>query len=201
MSTIFSCPELWILNSKCLGLYNWATFSLGDTNTETWYSNLGVGHKAHDSKIFLHYRQSVLIMFRKIIIACSGNRGHVTAQNVSRRLPNSAARVRAQVRSCENYGEESGTGAGYLRVLQFPLPILIQGVIILTKMRKHSSVCMCNNQCMLRYERCSCDPYSRCSTWFPCISTQLSALLPTEMSSLPSIPGFTRLLTRIFSSS
>jgi hypothetical protein len=28
--------------------YNWAALSLGDINTETWYSRLGVGHKADD---------------------------------------------------------------------------------------------------------------------------------------------------------
>jgi hypothetical protein len=33
--------------------------------------------------------------------------------------------VRSQVRSCRICGEQSGTGAGFLRVLRFPLPILI----------------------------------------------------------------------------
>jgi hypothetical protein len=46
------------------------------------------------------------------------------AQAVSRRLPIAASRVRAQVRSCGVCGQ-SGTGAGFLRVLRFPLPILI----------------------------------------------------------------------------
>jgi hypothetical protein len=36
-----------------------------------------------------------------------------------------AARVRSQIRSCEICGGQSGTGAGFLRVLRFPLPILI----------------------------------------------------------------------------
>jgi hypothetical protein len=45
------------------------------------------------------------------------------AQAVSRRLPTAA--VRAQVRSCGICGELSGTGADFLRVLRFPLPILI----------------------------------------------------------------------------
>jgi hypothetical protein len=40
------------------------------------------------------------------------------AQAVSRWLPTAAARVRTHVRSC-------GTGTGFLRVLRFPLPILI----------------------------------------------------------------------------
>jgi hypothetical protein len=35
------------------------------------------------------------------------------------------ARVRAQVRSCGICGGQCGTGAGFLRVLPFPLPILI----------------------------------------------------------------------------
>jgi hypothetical protein len=47
------------------------------------------------------------------------------AQAVSRRLPTSAARVPAQVRSCGICGGQSGTGAHFLRVLRFPLPILI----------------------------------------------------------------------------
>jgi hypothetical protein len=44
---------------------------------------------------------------------------------VNRRLPTSAAHVRARVRSCGIYGGESGTGADFLRVLRFPLPTFI----------------------------------------------------------------------------
>jgi hypothetical protein len=49
----------------------------------------------------------------------------VVDQAVSCRIPTSPARVRAQVRSCWNWGEQSGTGPGFLRVLQFSTPILI----------------------------------------------------------------------------
>jgi hypothetical protein len=51
--------------------------------------------------------------------------GRAIAQKVSRRPPTGAGRVRARFRLCGICGRQSGTGAGFLRVLQFPLPILI----------------------------------------------------------------------------
>jgi hypothetical protein len=58
-------------------------------------------------------------------LAPAAYRDRAIAQAVSRRLPISAARVRARVRSCRLYGGQSGTGTGLLRVLWFPLPIRI----------------------------------------------------------------------------
>jgi hypothetical protein len=46
--------------------------------------------------------------------------GHAIGQTVGRRLPTSAARVLARVRSYGIYGGQSGTEAGFLRVLRFP---------------------------------------------------------------------------------
>jgi hypothetical protein len=51
--------------------------------------------------------------------------GHAISQAVSRWLPTAAARVRARIESCGICGEQSGTGAGFLRILQFLLPIFI----------------------------------------------------------------------------
>jgi hypothetical protein len=51
--------------------------------------------------------------------------GRAIAQAVSSWLPTAAVQVRAQVGSCGICGEQSGAGAGFLRVLRFPLPILI----------------------------------------------------------------------------
>jgi hypothetical protein len=51
--------------------------------------------------------------------------GPAIAQAVSGRLPIAAARIQYQIRLCGICGGQSGTGAGYPRVFQFPLPILI----------------------------------------------------------------------------
>jgi hypothetical protein len=48
--------------------------------------------------------------------------GHAIVQEVSRWLP---VRIRSQVRSCGVCDGQSGTEEGFLRVLRFPLPILI----------------------------------------------------------------------------
>jgi hypothetical protein len=47
------------------------------------------------------------------------------AQAVSRWLPTAAARVRALVSPCGICGGQRGAGAGFLRILRFPLPIFI----------------------------------------------------------------------------
>jgi hypothetical protein len=49
--------------------------------------------------------------------------GRAVAQAVSRWLPTAAARVRIRA-ACGVCGGQSGTGAGLLRVLRFPLPII-----------------------------------------------------------------------------
>jgi hypothetical protein len=51
--------------------------------------------------------------------------GRAIAQAVSRWLPTAAARVRARVWSSGICGGQSEAGAGFLRVLRFPLPIFI----------------------------------------------------------------------------
>jgi hypothetical protein len=51
--------------------------------------------------------------------------GRAIAQAVSRRLPTPVVRVGAQVRLCGICGGQSGSGADFLQVLRFPLPILV----------------------------------------------------------------------------
>jgi hypothetical protein len=48
------------------------------------------------------------------------------AQGVIRRLPNKAARVRAQITSCGVCGKESGTGVGFLRALPFSYQFVLR---------------------------------------------------------------------------
>jgi hypothetical protein len=50
-------------------------------------------------------------------------RGRAIAHAVSRWFPTAMTRVQATVCSCGICGGQSGTGAGFLRVLRFPLPI------------------------------------------------------------------------------
>jgi hypothetical protein len=57
------------------------------------------------------------------------NLGRAIAQAVSRSLPTTVAWVRARVWSCGICGGQSVAGAGFLRVLRFPLPIFIPPII------------------------------------------------------------------------
>jgi hypothetical protein len=51
--------------------------------------------------------------------------GRAIAEEVSRWLPTAADRVPARVWSSGICGGQSGSGLGFLRVLQFPMPIFI----------------------------------------------------------------------------
>jgi hypothetical protein len=53
------------------------------------------------------------------------NIGRAVGQAVSRWLPTASARVRVRT-ACGVCGGQSDTGAGFLRVLRFPLPIIHQ---------------------------------------------------------------------------
>jgi hypothetical protein len=63
----------------------------------------------------------------KFWIISNAGPSRAIAQAVRRWLPTAAARVRVRVQAaCGVCGGQSGTGAGSLRVLQFPLPIIPQ---------------------------------------------------------------------------
>jgi hypothetical protein len=70
---------------------------------------------------------TILVLERaKTVHAFDRAAGRDVAQAINHRFPTEATRVRAQVRSYGICDGQSGTGAGFLRELRFPLPILIQ---------------------------------------------------------------------------
>jgi hypothetical protein len=93
-------------------------------NTEKWHF-LGGNVFMAPRRLVYRGRDSKATIFRSrhVVRKCKHN-DRAMAQAVSRRLPTTAARVRARVRS----GGQSGTGAGFLRVLRFPLSISIPPV-------------------------------------------------------------------------
>jgi hypothetical protein len=71
--------------------------------------------------------QSFLLLWNTCI-NCSSSfdpQGRAIAQAVSRWLPTAAGRVQSRIWSSGICGGQSGAGAGFLRVLRFPLPIFI----------------------------------------------------------------------------
>jgi hypothetical protein len=68
-----------------------------------------------------------------IILSTKRFQGRAVAQAVSRWLPTAAGRVRVRA-ACGVCGGQSSTGAGILRVLRFPLPIIPPiSIIIITR--------------------------------------------------------------------
>jgi hypothetical protein len=68
-----------------------------------------------------HWMHRILVcVFNICNLYLPHNIGRAITQVVSRRLPTAAARVRVQVRSFGICGGQSGTRAGFLRVLRFP---------------------------------------------------------------------------------
>jgi hypothetical protein len=68
---------------------------------------------------------SSVVMAAALLSVNVSLRSKADSHAVSRRLPITAARVRAQIRSCGICGGQSGTGAGFLRILILPLPVLL----------------------------------------------------------------------------
>jgi hypothetical protein len=75
-------------------------------------------------KNWLHDKDIFAIGNCQIFKGINESLGRAVAQAVSVWLPITAARVRVRA-ACGVCGGQSGTGAGFLRVLRFPLRIII----------------------------------------------------------------------------
>jgi hypothetical protein len=91
------------------------------------FRNVSELHRVSITQIslLLSCRQIIIVHHRHTHTASVNYRGRAIAQAVSRWCPTAEARVQAQVRSCGICGGQSDIGAGFLRVLRFPLPIFI----------------------------------------------------------------------------
>jgi hypothetical protein len=79
------------------------------------------------------------------------SKGSVIAQAVSRWLPTAAARAHVRVWSSGICGGQSGAGAGFLRILWFPLPILILQNSPLSQSPRAGTICQ-------EWPSCQVDP-------------------------------------------
>jgi hypothetical protein len=92
-----------------------------------------------------HRNRFLLVSFCPLTNAQTGR---AIAQSVSRWLPSAAARVWSRVGSCGICAEQSVTGAGFLRVLWFPLPIRIPPICFTIIIIYH---CFLNTQASQHY--------------------------------------------------
>jgi hypothetical protein len=97
----------------------WVTDTMCSISLEHW--------NAHAN--FPCNRNRILYMLRKVkfftYATVTWHTGRTIDQVASCQLPTAVAQVQAQVRSRGVRVGQSGTGAGFLRVLRFPLPIII----------------------------------------------------------------------------
>jgi hypothetical protein len=73
------------------------------------------------SKLFFHWYK-----LDAVCLSVTLRLGRAIAEAVSRWLPTAAARVQSRVWSSGICGGQSGAGAGFLRVLRFPLAFIPQ---------------------------------------------------------------------------
>jgi hypothetical protein len=102
---------------------------IGGTFSEITVRALGTQRRNVDSVETCITGRTDLSVFRYSVtntgLSINNRFGRAIAQAVSRWLPTAAARVQTRARSSGICGRQSGTGAGFLRVLRFPLPIFI----------------------------------------------------------------------------
>jgi hypothetical protein len=99
--------KFWLMNTKFMDAVLYAEFTCVETTTTHYYN-------------FSFFSFCYLTTSVSGLYTVSGR-----AIAVSRWLPTAAARVQTRVWSSGICGGQSGTGAGFLRVLRFPLPIFI----------------------------------------------------------------------------
>jgi hypothetical protein len=88
---------------------------------EIWYEHHAT--KGHTTLVISNILPHIIPTWQLCSEVLRWKQGHAIAQAVSRCLPTAAARVHVRA-ACGVHGGRSGTGAGFVRVLRFPLPII-----------------------------------------------------------------------------
>jgi hypothetical protein len=94
---------------------------------DQWYLAVSTAHCNQEQTAHKHpHRMNTHYTLRREKTKCHilKKTGPAVAQAVSHWLPTAAARGRVRA-ACRVCGGQSGTGAGFIRVLQFPLQIII----------------------------------------------------------------------------
>jgi hypothetical protein len=110
----------WI-NMDCFCFFYGILFKSYQMQWRTWTLT---AKESCRMQVLYNAEYSLLMVFNSWLILLSYHPGRAIAEAVSRWLPTAAARVQSQVWSSGICGGQSGAGAGFLRVLRFPLPFI-----------------------------------------------------------------------------
>jgi hypothetical protein len=136
-SRYFTSPDLGLNPGRRSGTP--ATSSLGYSTAHSWFHFRTTNINTYTRPTMATVTQPALRVQHEVSLVCRATAcwhysnprwDRAIAPAVTRRLPTTEVWIRAHVRSFGICGWQSGTGACFLRILRFPLPILIPPIAL-----------------------------------------------------------------------